>query len=204
MVTKTRKSVAGDATRREPRAPARAAPKPRRAAKAAGETPRARSRRVVPESHRGLALAVLEQFRMIFRSVKKHFQWVQEKTGVSGAQIWVLAEIHRTPGIRVTELARAMAVHQSTASNLIDRLDKAGLIRRERSAVDQRVVHVSLTRTGQRTIAAAPRPLEGVLPDALNSLPRTNLLELKQHLDALARSMKVRDRGGKRIPMAEM
>lgn len=154
--------------------------------------------------HRGLSLAVLGQFRMIFRSVKKHFQRVQERTGVSGAQVWVLAELQRKPGLRVTELARAMAVHQSTASNLVDHLQKAGLIQRQRSDADQRVVHLSLTKSGRQAIAAAPLPLEGVLPDALNALPHKSLLELQQLLEKLARQMKVRDSGGKRIPLAEM
>jgi DNA-binding MarR family transcriptional regulator len=171
---------------------------------------RARPRRVaaVPTakqaSDRHLAVAVLEQFRLIFRSAKKHFQWVQDRTGVSGAQLWVLAELQRRPGIRVTDLARAMAIHQSTASNLIELLERRGLIQRDRSSRDQRVVHLSLTRAGRGTIARAPRPLEGVLPDALHSLGRADLLELQRRLDKLAQQMKVRDRGGRRIPLGEM
>ena len=156
------------------------------------------------DGRRELALAVLEQFRLIFRSAKKHFQWVQERTGVSGAQLWVLAEIHRQPGIRVTELAHAMAVHQSTVSNLLDRLQRNGLIQRDRSSADQRVVHLSLTDSGRATIARAPMPLEGVLPDALNRLAHDELLDLQQRLEHLAKLMKVRDSRGKRIPLAEM
>jgi len=150
------------------------------------------------------ALAVLEQFRLIFRSAKKHFQWVQERTGVTGAQLWVLAELRRNPGIRVTELARAMAVHQTTASNLIERLVREKMIKRERSEVDQRVVNLSLTRKGSTAVASAPLPLEGVLPDALKNLSLEDLGELKRRLDKLARLMKVRDVNGKRIPLAEM
>ncbi len=149
-------------------------------------------------------MAVLEQFRMIFRSAKKHFQWVQERTGVTGSQLWVLAELQRRPGIRVTDLARAMGIHQSTASNLIELLERRGLIQRDRSSKDQRVVHLSLTRAGRGTIGRAPRPLEGVLPDALHSLGRGDLLELQRRLDKLAQRMKVRDRGGKRMPLGDM
>ena len=156
------------------------------------------------DTRRELALAVLEQFRLIFRSAKKHFQWVQERTGVSGAQLWVLAEVHRQPGIRVTELAHAMAVHQSTVSNLLDRLQRNGLIQRDRSIADQRVVHLSLTELGRATISRAPLPLEGVLPDALNRLAHDELLDLQQRLEHLAKLMKVRDSRGKRIPLAEM
>ncbi len=150
------------------------------------------------------ALAVLEQFRLIFRSAKKHFQWVQERTGVTGAQLWVLAELRRNPGMRVTELARAMAVHQTTASNLIERLVREKMIKRERADVDQRVINLSLTRKGSEAVASAPLPLEGVLPDALKSLSLEDLGELHRRLDKLARLMKIRDVTGKRIPLAEM
>jgi len=129
---------------------------------------------------------------------------VQERTGVTGAQLWVLAELHRNPGIRVTDLAHAMAVHQTTASNLIERLERLKLLKRDRSAEDQRIVNLFLTKKGQETIASAPLPLEGVLPDALKALPFIDLVELHQRLDKLAKLMKVRDRAGKRIPLADM
>ncbi len=150
------------------------------------------------------ALSVLEQFRVIFRSTKKHFQWVETATGVSGAQLWVLAELQRTPGIRVTELARALAVHQSTVSNLLERLEERGLVQRVRSAKDARNVLLSLTAAGNAVIARAPMPLEGVLPNALRSLPAAELAQLKVLLESLARHMKVRDRAGKRIFLGDM
>src|ERR1700758_5734298 len=139
-----------------------------------GESPkvgnRARDRRSSVNGGRHLEIAVLQQFRLIFRSAKKHFQWVHERAGVSGAQLWLLAEIARRPGIRVSDVAKSMAVHQSTASNLIDRLVRDGLLLRQRSNQDQRVVHLSLTKAGREAVARAPRPLYGVLPDALRCL----------------------------------
>jgi DNA-binding MarR family transcriptional regulator len=156
------------------------------------------------DPHRTTALAVVQLFRLIFRSAKKHFKWVQERTGVTGAQLWALAELQRRPGIRVTELARALAVHQSTASNLVEPLEKRGLLRRARAAHDQRVVELFLTDLGRRTLASAPRPLEGVLPDALNALGDDELHELRVRLERLAGSLKVRDRGGRRVPLADI
>jgi DNA-binding MarR family transcriptional regulator len=160
--------------------------------------------RPLSDAHRPLATTVLGQFRLIFRSARKHFQRVQERTGVSGAQLWVLAELHRKPGIRVSELAQAMAVHQSTASNLIERLERNGLLRRERSGEDRRVVRLSLTKSGYQTVARAPRPLQGVLPDALHSLDQRDLAGLSKHLDTLTSRMKVRDSAGRYLPLAEM
>ncbi len=149
-------------------------------------------------------MTVLGQFRLIFRSAKIHFQWVQERAGVSGAQLWVLAEVHRSPGIRVTELARAMSVHQSTASNLVEALERAALLRRERSRRDQRVVQLWLTDSGRRALARAPKPLEGVLPDAIKSLDPKDMAQLNRSLEKLTGAMKIRDRSGRRIPLADM
>jgi DNA-binding MarR family transcriptional regulator len=155
-------------------------------------------------AQRALSVSVLEQFRIIFKSVKKHFQWVEQQTGVSGAQLWALAVIERTPGLRVSELARSLAIHQSTASNLLDRLEGRRLLRREREKSDQRVVRLFLTAKGRSIVAAAPRPLEGVLPDALSRLPEAQLAALKEQLDGVLRLMRVRDASGKRTPLSDI
>lgn len=141
---------------------------------------------------------------MIFKSVKKHFQWVEEQSGVTGSQLWALATVTRSPGLRVSELARALAIHQSTASNLLDRLEARGLLRRERQRTDQRVVRLFPTARGKSIIAAAPKPLEGVLPDALSRLSDAELDALRVQLTRVTRLMRVRDTTGKRTPLSEI
>ncbi len=189
------------ATPAAPRRKTVTAPVRRRPPPASDET---RASAAHPDRHAATALLVLELFRLIFRSAKKHFQWVQERTGVSGAQLWALAELQRNPGMRVTELARALAVHQTTASNLIERLVCDKLITRERSDLDQRVVRLKLTRKGNNVLSRAPLPLEGVLPDALANLSIAELEDLHARLERLARLMKVRDAAGRRVPLADM
>lgn len=146
----------------------------------------------------------LEQFRVIFKSVKKHFLWVEQQTGVNGAQLWVLAVIVETPGIKVKELAKALAIHQSTASNLIERLAKQGLIRKERSQDDQRVVHLFPEAQGKILVKRAPKPLQGVLPDALSQMTSSDLVELNRLLIKLVSNMKVHDTSGKSTPLASI
>lgn len=150
------------------------------------------------------AMAVLQQFRFIFKSVKKHFQWVEHETGVSGSQLWALAQIGATPGLRVTELARALAIHQTTASNLVDKLAQRRLVRRERKREDQRVVQLFLSQRGEAIIAQAPKPYEGVLPDALMRLPRAELGRLDVLLKSLTHHMRVRDASGRRTPLSDI
>jgi DNA-binding MarR family transcriptional regulator len=83
---------------------------------------------------------VLRQFRVVFNSVKTHFQQVEKKVGVGGAQVWALSLIREHPGIGVTELARRMDIHQTTASNLVRSLVGAELVLAERKGSDRRAV----------------------------------------------------------------
>jgi DNA-binding MarR family transcriptional regulator len=89
------------------------------------------------------------------------------------------------PGIRVSDLARAMDVHQSTASNLLRTLLDAGLVVAARAGSDRRAVQLQLTPQGQKLLKKAPGPFTGVLPDALQRLDPATLARLDRDLTAL-------------------
>ena len=157
-----------------------------------------------PVARRDLEQSVLRKLRVIFSSAKKHFRIVEEKCGISGAQLWALIEVRDHPGIRVSVLAQLMAIHRSTASNLLDKLQGRGLIERVRTDADQRVVCLHLTGRGQHVVATAPRPARGVVPDALGRLPREDLAGLNVHLDELLGRLRVRDRGADIKPLSDL
>ena len=149
-------------------------------------------------------LEVLQQFRVLVKSVRSHYKQVENKSGVSGAQLWALTHIAGRPGSKVGELARALAIHQSTASNLVGRLEALGLVSRARVQQDQRSVELALTAKGARAMQRAPRPLIGVLQQALSDIPVASLDALHRHLGRLIRAMKIRDTRGRSIPLSEM
>ncbi len=153
---------------------------------------------------RDQADTVLRQFRVIFRSVKKHFQVIEKQCGIGGSQLWALAAVATRPGIRVTELARELSIHQSTASNLIEQMSRLDLLRRERDAVDQRVVRLHPTEHGSELLARAPQPLTGVLPDALAQLDATEVAALQASLARLLQVMRVRDESAELTPLADL
>ena len=62
--------------------------------------------------------------------------------------------IASSPGLRVTELAIAMDVHQSTASNLVRQMVQRGLVRTERDPGDRRNVRLQLEDEGRQLLAA--------------------------------------------------
>ncbi|HSV21242.1 MAG TPA: MarR family winged helix-turn-helix transcriptional regulator [Casimicrobiaceae bacterium] len=130
-------------------------------------------------------LSVVMQFRVVVRSMRRHYQSVERAVGVTGAQLWAMAEIDASPQMTVGQLARDLAIHQSTASNIVADLEAAGLITRERPREDQRVVRLALTAAGRRIMRRAPRPLRGALQEALMSLPPARLSALHRDLAAV-------------------
>jgi DNA-binding MarR family transcriptional regulator len=131
------------------------------------------------------ATRVLRRFRLVFNTVKTHFRAVEKKAGLAGAQVWALSVIDARPGIGVGDLARAMDVHQSTASNLLKPLLEGALVKAERSDTDRRAVQLHITAKGSRVLRKAPAPFSGVLPEALASLDAATLARLDRDLAKL-------------------
>jgi DNA-binding MarR family transcriptional regulator len=136
---------------------------------------------------------VLLQFRVLLRSIKQHYQSMEERTGVAGAQLWALSEIAADPGLRVSDLARRLALHVSTASNLVRRMEAQGVVSRDRVEGDQRVVRVGLTAKGRAALRRAPRPAMGLLQRALLDLPPRRLSSLQKELEELLAHVARRD-----------
>ena len=146
---------------------------------------------------------VLRQFRIVFNSVKTHFRQVEREAGVGGAQLWALSVIERKPGIGVTELARELDIHQSTASNLIKTLCERGLAVATREGADRRSVSLRIQPPGQAVLKNSPMPFAGVLPDALSSLDPATLARLEQDLSELIVLLEA-DEAGARMPLADI
>lgn len=155
-----------------------------------------------PKSDR--RLAVLQHIRELLRVSQQHFQRIEARCGVSGAQLWALAEMQARPGSKISELAVALSVHLSTASNLLDRLEAKALVRRERGKKDQRVVRVYLTPAGQGVLRKAPKPAQGIIPDALHRMPLDALARLDRDLEKLLKLARIRDQRAAMKPLADL
>ena len=151
-----------------------------------------------------LATETLKQFRIIIAAVRQHFRVVESACGVSGAQVWILSAIAERPGLTVSQLSDTLAVHISTASNMLDKLAKNGLVERRRSEADRRVVNLHLTDQGQATLDRAPQPLTGLVPHALESMPSAALAQLHKDLTLLIRQMNYVDLSAANKPLSTL
>ncbi len=132
-----------------------------------------------------VAMEILKKFRIIIGAVRQHSRELESACGVGGAQVWMLAAIAETPEITVSKLSRALSIHVSTASNLLDKLAKRGLVERLRSDDDRRAVRLRITHAGQVILDRAPRPASGLIIDALSRMSHESLARLDEDLARL-------------------
>ncbi|MCA1937416.1 MAG: MarR family winged helix-turn-helix transcriptional regulator [Dechloromonas sp.] len=150
------------------------------------------------------ALDVLQQFRLIYGSMRQHFRLVEERCGMSGSQMWVLQEVQRTPEIGIGELAARLGIHQSTCSLLVDKLVSSECLEKRKQQRDQRRVGLVLAKRGREALAALPGPAEGILPEALAAIPPVVLKTLQINLDELLRHLPGKDENYASVPLADM
>ena len=140
-------------------------------------------------------MRVLRQFRLVFNTVKTHFQQMEKRVGLGGAQVWALSIVRDRPGIGVNDLARAMDVRQPTASNLVKALAERDLIEVRKDERDGRAVMLHLRPAGARVLRRVPGPFAGVLPGALVSLDPVTLERLELDLAVLIKVLGADERG---------
>lgn len=140
-----------------------------------------------------LSFQALKKFRQIYGSVRQHFREVEQTCGVSGSQLWILQEVANTPGVGVSELAERLSIHQSTCSQLVEKLVARKMIIKERSREDQRRVGLHITETTAELLGNAPGPAEGILPEALMALPEEVLKTLNVSLAEVIGQLRIRD-----------
>lgn len=160
--------------------------------------------RKICSRHNDIALEVLQQFRIIYGSMRQYFKDVEEHCGLPGSHTWVLQEVDRSPGIGVTELAKRMGIHQSTSSLLVEKLVELDYLKKSRLKSDMRRVGLELRPLGKKALAALPGPAEGILPEALSLLPEVVLKTLNINLSELIEHLQKRDDMFAKIPLADI
>ncbi|HEY8085733.1 MAG TPA: MarR family transcriptional regulator [Methylophilaceae bacterium] len=149
-------------------------------------------------------LETLRLFRIIFKSITKHYNEIEKSSGVGGASLWAMAEIADSNNLTVSGLAKAMSIHQSTTSNLLEKLESKRYVTRIRSTDDRRVVHLSLTAKGREALAKAPVPYRGLLPDAVMRLEPNTMMQLNHNLTELVAKLEWKQEGDAFKPLGNL
>jgi DNA-binding MarR family transcriptional regulator len=112
---------------------------------------------------------VLEAITFLCSESRRATQQAARAHGLTGPQITAVKLLDGCE-LSLSELGARMNATSSTVTGLVDRLETANLVRRERSGYDRRVVHLRLTAAGSELAKRAPVPPREMLERALGAL----------------------------------
>jgi DNA-binding MarR family transcriptional regulator len=105
-----------------------------------------------------------------------------EGLGLYRGQPPVLRILWREEGLTHTELAARLNITPATLSKMLQRMEKAGFLKRTPDPLDQRVSRVYLTETGRAVQSDVQRVLERIEAETFAGFSPEELPVLRQYL----------------------
>ncbi len=128
----------------------------------------ARRRRVAVRDQE--VTAILDALRRLVRAARTAALRAQRRVRITGAQLFVLEQLARSPAPSLNQLASRTYSHKSSVSVVVSRLVSRGLVRRRRSLADRRGIELELTPAGRAALRAAPQTAQTRFVRALRRL----------------------------------
>ncbi|MEH6695637.1 MAG: MarR family transcriptional regulator [Hyphomonas sp.] len=131
---------------------------------------------------------LLKSLRQITQAIDLYSKHLLKETGLTSPQLLVLHAVNAQGREKPTDIARTVNLSQGTITSIVDRLERAGLVARERSAEDKRVIEVVVTEAGRARLKNAPEPLQQNFLAAFNALAeweKTLLVSSVQRIAAM-------------------
>ena len=119
---------------------------------------------------------------------------------VSVGFIGVLLALAQRDGLRLTELGQAVSLEKSTMTGLIDRMERARLVRRRASPNDRRAFRICLTERGRAIAPEVQRVLKQAYRELTRGMNAEELEQVRASLVQLIRNAYRRERSRRKKP----
>lgn len=127
---------------------------------------------------------ILDSIRRLVRLLRLADRAAQNELGLSGAQLFVLQELGKTPSLSLNELAERTRTDQSSVSVVVTRLVDAGLVARNRDPRDARRLVLTLSKAG---LAAVRRSSPAAQERIIDIVETMSAAERKRFADSFER-----------------
>ncbi len=138
---------------------------------------------------------ILIKVRKIVRAINIESKKIQKEHGVSIPQALCLNYLNNSPDFQSTqgEIRKFLNLNSSTASGIIQRLEKKGYIARLPRSGDKRVVNITLTSKGETCLSKIPSLLHEQLYEKLQILEMNKLKVIEEGLDLLVTMLNLQE-----------
>ena len=131
--------------------------------------------------------SIVETIIYLYTESRRLTKGLASQFGLTGPQLTVVKLLETFENLSLSSLSERIRAQNSTVTGIIDRMEREGLVRRDRSTTDRRVVHISLSEKGQKLAKQIQvEPME-IFRGALQSLSHADLRDLLRIMNKLQR-----------------
>jgi len=141
----------------------------------------------------GFLFEFLDQCKLLFFPE----QWNNTFLDCSKNEVFAMIYVYRKGHANMTEIAEYLGIPLNTATGIISRLEKRGMVIRERDVVDKRVVTIAMQEDGKQFLAEQFQLLERYYQLFMNTLSEDEKLMLiglvSRFLDVVTKDLMHKD-----------
>lgn len=130
-------------------------------------------------------LAVANRLRPALLKLARELRHESHALGVTGGQVSLLIQIHKHRGIGVRDLAALERISAASMSSHVERLERAGLVRRTPDERDRRRQGLSVMPEGERVLRSVKSRRTAWLAARLEQLSPEQLAALDAAVEPL-------------------
>lgn len=132
---------------------------------------------------------ILHTYLRVSRRMSEELRGQIGKRNLTFPQTMALALLHEEGPMPISSLASATGSANSTISGVVDRLERAGLIRRVRSEQDRRVIYVATTEKFEQLYTETASNVLGSFSSLIGKLSADELAQVEAGLQILERAL---------------
>ena len=128
---------------------------------------------------------IIRAIRRLLQGIYIHSKQLYREAGLTVPQLLCMKAIHEAGHDEVTaaEVSRAVQLRPTTVTGILDRLERNGLVRRERRSRDRRKVCLDLSEAGRARLEGLPLTLQDRFFERLLQLEDDERARLLQTLE---------------------
>ena len=133
---------------------------------------------------------VVETILYLYTESRRITKELARRADLTGPQLTVVKILEQIGDLSLSELSERIRAQNSTVTGIIDRMEREGLVTRERSREDRRVVYIKLSPKGKKLAEEIPVEPMVVFKGALESLSAQEMKELMRICTKLAKRVR--------------
>lgn len=149
---------------------------------------------LVPAQDKPEVDAILETFLYLYTESRRLTKGMAREVGLTGPQLTVIKLLETFGDLSLSSLSDRIRAQNSTVTGIIDRMEREGLVKRERSTTDRRVVFIRLSDKGRRLATEIAVEPMAIFRAALMSLSRDDAKDFLRILTKLQKQVRARVR----------